>query len=52
MLSFTTNSFYNIYSDTFSITGPMGGTPIICGSNEVSYMLEVILISSTMELVK
>ena len=29
----------------------MGGTPIICGANEVSYMLEIILISSTMELV-
>ena len=28
----------------------MGGTPIICGTNQVNYMLEVIEISFTIEL--
>jgi len=26
-------------TDTFSITGPMGGTPIICGANEGQHMI-------------
>ena len=30
----------------------MGGTPIICGTNQVNYMLEVIEISFTIELYK